>query len=94
MMSALEGEGVMEKRMWKGRLREFYGINLIKMRTRGKGIKYSEHFADIISGCSLSANQRTACVVVHRVGSQDSATEMERNYLTAMHLLTFYPFRC
>ena len=45
----------MEKRMKKGRLREFYIISHTQMQTRGEGVKKSKNFEDIISGSSLTA---------------------------------------
>ena len=49
-----EGEGGYGK-VDKGRLREFYCINQILLRTRGEGVKKSENHADIISGSSRRA---------------------------------------
>ena len=58
MMSTSEGEKFMEKRMYKGRLREFFSINYFQMRTRGRGSKKSQHFADVIYGGSLTSNRK------------------------------------
>ena len=43
-------------RTYLGRIREFYSIKLIQMRTRGEGVKEFENFEDIISGSSFKAN--------------------------------------
>ena len=43
MMSASEGEGVMEKQTLQGKLHKSYSINQIQMRTRMEGVKKSEN---------------------------------------------------
>ena len=44
MMSASQGEGVMEKQTEYGRLRELFTSNQFQMQTREKGVKKSEKF--------------------------------------------------
>ena len=76
-------------------MREFYKlytINQFLMRTRGKGVKKSGNFADVIDGCSL-CTRLTESGAIPPLGNEEQNSQTDIRLLQVARFAKFHPPR-